>query len=313
MTISAECAKKEKGKYYKTLRKVYKYRYLYILLLPVLLLTFVFSYCPMPGLIMAFQDFSIFDGFLGSEWVGLDNIKNIFIQRKFTKSIWNTLLVSILSLIITFPAPIILALLINELKNKFFKRFVQTASYLPHFLSWISVTGLIHILFGRDGLINDLRLMLGASERFTFLAEQKLFIWFVLGTTLWKGVGWGTIIHLANLTSISPELYEAADVEGAKYFQKLRYITIPHMLPTIVILLIFQMGGLFSSNFELIHGLQNPFVDFEVISTIIYQSGLQNGDYSMATAVGFMQGLMALLLVLGSNWLSKKVTGSGIF
>lgn len=294
------------------MKKIYKDRYLYLMLVPAAAILLFFSYGPMPGLVMAFQDFSIFDGFFGSEWVGLENFIAIFTQSKFVTAILNTIMVSVLSLFITFPAPIILALLINEIKNKFFKRFVQTASYLPHFLSWISVVGLVQLLFSKDGLINDLLVFLGAEERVMFLAQQENFIWFICGTTLWKEVGWGTIVHLANLTSINPQLYEAAEIDGAGYFSKLRYITLPHMLPTIVILLIFQMGKLFQSNFDLIYGLQNPFIDFEVISTIIYQTGIKSGNYSMSTAIGFVEGLIALALVLGTNKLSQKISGSGL-
>ena len=294
------------------LKKIYKNRYLYLMLLPAAAILLFFSYGPMPGLIMAFQDFSIFRGFLDSEWVGLENFLAIFSQTKFVTAILNTIMVSLLSLLITFPAPIILALLINEIKNKFFKRFVQTVSYLPHFLSWISVVGLVQLLFAKDGLVNDLLVFLGAEERIMFLAQQGGFIWFIVGTTLWKEVGWGTIVHLANLTSINPDLYEAAEIDGAGYFSKLRYITIPHMLPTVIILLIFQLGKLFQSNFDLIYGLQNPFIDFEVISTIIYQTGIKSGNYSMSTAIGFIEGLIALVLVLGANKLSKKVSGSGL-
>ena len=297
----------------KKWRKICKDRQLYFMMLPALLVTLIFSYFPMPGLIMSFENYSVYDGLFGSEWVGLANIKKIFAQSQFTTSIFNTLMVSLLSLLINFPAPIILALLINEIKNELFKRVVQTASYLPHFLSWISVVGLVQLLFGRDGLINDLRMFLGAGERTVFLAEQGLFIWFVLGTSLWKEVGWGTIIHLANLSSINQELYEAAEVDGAKHLQKLWYITLPHMIPTVMILLIFQMGNVFASNFELIYGLQNPYIDFEVISTVVYKTGIQNGNYSVSTAIGFMQGIVALLLVMISNWTSKKVTGSGLW
>ena len=297
----------------KKWKKIYKDRQLYSMLIPAVLLTFVFSYMPMPGVIISFEKFTIYDGIFGSEWVGLDNIRKIFAQSQIVESIWNTLTVSLLSILITFPAPIILALLINEIKNKYFKKVVQTVSYLPHFLSWISVVGLVQLFFGRDGLINDIRMYLGAEDRVVFLAEQNLFIWFVLGTTLWKDVGWGTVIHLANLSSINQELYEAAEVDGAKHLQKLWYITLPHMIPSVMILLIFKMGSLFGSNFELIYGLQNPYIDFEVISTIIYKTGLQNGNYSMSTAVGFMQGIVALLLVVMSNWISKKTAGTGLW
>lgn len=293
-------------------KKIYKSRYLYLMVAPAALILLFFSYAPMGGLIMAFQDFSIFRGFQNSEWVGLENFITIFSQAKFTGAIFNTVLVSVMILVFTFPAPIILALLINEVKNKFFKRFVQTASYLPHFLSTLSVVGLVQLLFNRDGLINDILVATGAQERIMFLAKQEYFVWFLVGTNLWKEVGWSTIIHLANLTSINPDLYEAAEIDGAGYFAKLRYITIPHMLPTVVILLIFQLGKLFSSNFDLVYGLQNPFIDFEVISTIIYRTGIKNGNYSVSTAFGLVEGLVALALVLGSNKLAKKISGSGL-
>lgn len=293
-------------------KSIYKSRYLYLMIAPAVLILLFFSYAPMRGLVMAFQDFSIFRGFKDSEWVGLENFITIFSQPKFTGAIFNTVLVSLMILVFTFPAPIILALLINELKNKLFKRFVQTASYLPHFLSTLSVVGLVQLLFSRDGLINDILIATGAEERIMFLAKQEYFVWFLVGTNLWKEVGWSTIIHLANLTSINPDLYEAADIDGAGYFSKLWYITIPHMLPTVIILLIFQLGKLFSSNFDLVYGLQNPFIDFEVISTIIYRTGIQSGNYSVSTAIGLVEGLVALALVLGSNKLAKKISGSGL-
>ena len=218
-----------------------------------------------------------------------------------------------LDLLISFPAPIILALLINEIKNVKFKKFVQTASYLPHFLSWMAVIGMVQVIFGSQGLFNDIRLFFGATDRITPLAEQKNFIWFLSLLTLWKGVGWGTIVHLAGLAGINPELYEAAEVDGAKHLQKMWYITLPHMLPTCVILLIFRMGSVFGSNFQLVYGLQNPFIDFETISTIVYKTGIQNGNYSMASAIGFTEGIVSLILVVVTNWVAKKITGSGIW
>ena len=287
-------------------------KYQYVMLIPAIVSTFVFSYLTMGGMIIAFQDFDIFRGFFGSEWVGFDNFVRIFTQRKFTVAVGNTLLLSVLNILIGFPAPIILALLINELELKRFKRVTQTISYLPHFLSWIAVVGLLYVLLGKEGIINDIRIAFGAEERVALLAQQDLFIWILVLVNLWKETGWGTIVHLANLSSINPELFEAASIDGATRMQKIRYITIPHMLPTITVLLIFQMGTLFASNFELIYGLQNPFIDFEVISTIVFQTGIQNGDYSMATAIGVAQSLIALLLVVFTNKLSKKLSGSGL-
>lgn len=295
-----------------TLKRIVRDKYLYLMLLPAVAVMLIFKYLPMGGLLMAFEDYSPFKGIFGSKWVGFANFAKIFTQPKFTTAIRNTLVVSLLDLVIGFPAPILLALLINELENKVFKRIVQTVSYLPHFLSWISVVGIVSILFGRDGIVNDIRIALGAQERIVFLAKQEWFIWFLLGTMVWKETGWGTVIHLANLSSISPDLYEAANIDGANRLQQIRYITIPHMMPTVIVLLIFKMGTLFSSNFELIYGMQNPYIDFEVISTIVFQTGIKTGNYSVATAIGLMEGLVALILVLGSNWISKKVTGDAI-
>lgn len=286
-------------------------KYKYLMLIPAIVVTILFSYVPMGGLVMAFQNFSIFKGYWGSEWVGFKHFMYIFQKKDFVQAIWNTFTLSILKLVICFPAPIILALMLNELKVGRFKKSVQTISYLPHFLSWIAICGFIHMFFGRDGFINDLREILG-EERITFLAQQENFIWFVIGALLWKETGWGTVIHLSTISSISPDLYEAATIDGATRMQKIRYITLPHMVPTISILLIFQMGSLFASNFDLIYGLQNPYIDFEVISTLIYKYGINGGKYSLATAFGLLEGLVALVLVLISNKISKKISGNGI-
>ena len=298
---------KKRSKWIQIRRDKYKY----LMLLPAIIVTIVFSYVPMGGLIMAFQNFNIFKGYWGSEFVGFKHFAYILEKKAILEAIWNTLLLSVLKLAICFPAPIVLALLLNELKVGPFKKWVQTISYLPHFLSWIAICGFIHMFFGRDGFINDFREVMG-DERITFLSIQENFIWFVIGAVLWKETGWGTIIHLSTLSSISPDLYEAATIDGATRMQKVRYITLPHMIPTIAILLIFQLGSLFSSNFDLIYGLQNPYIDFEVISTLIYQYGIKGGKYSLATAFGLMEGLVALVLVLGANKISKKVSGNGI-
>lgn len=286
-------------------------RYQYLMLLPAILVTIIFCYIPMRGVVMAFQDYDIFKGILGSKWVGFQQFEKIFTQRKFLQAVSNTLLISTLNLLLCFPAPIILALLINELKNGIFKKGVQTISYLPHFLSWTSVVGLVYILFGADGIINETLVRLG-KESVGFLTSNSTLVALIIGSMLWKETGWGTIIHLANITSINPELYEAASIDGATRLQKTRFITLPHMIPTVIILLIFQMGSLFSSNFDLIYGLQNPYLNFEVISTLVYQTGIQGGDYSLSTALGFAQGMVALILVLSSNALSKKFNSTGI-
>ena len=306
--LSPPCTKQRKKSKWTQIKQD---KYKYLMLVPAIVVTILFSYVPMGGLVMAFQNFNIFKGYWGSEWVGLKHFIYIFEKKDFLEAIWNTFLISILKLVICFPAPIILALMLNELKVGRFKKSVQTISYLPHFLSWIAICGFIHMFFGRDGFINDLREVMG-HDRITFLAEQENFIWFVIGAMLWKETGWGTVIHLSTLSSISPDLYEAATIDGATRMQQIRYITLPHMVPTISILLIFQMGTLFASNFDLIYGLQNPYIDFEVISTLIYNYGIKGGKYSLSTAFGLLEGVVALVLVLVSNKISKKISGSGI-
>lgn len=289
--------------------------FFYLLLLPALVITFIFAYMPLPGLIVAFEDYDIFKGMFGSPWVGLKHIKEIFEMPAIMESIWNTLTISVLSLIVAFPAPIILALLLNELKDGLFKRTIQTVSYLPHFLSWISVIGIVSTLYAAYGPINDIRVALfgEGTERILFLAQQNLFVPNVLMLTVWKDTGWGSIIYLATLSSIDPQLYEAAYIDGASRWQQARYITLPGLMPTAMLLLILRLGGLFASNFELIYGLQNPFINYEVISTVVFKSGIQQGNYSLSTALGFVQGLLAFLLTAASNSISKRLSGIAIW
>lgn len=297
------------------LKRIRKYSFVYALLFPAVAVVFVFNYLPLPGIIVAFQKFDIFKGVLHSPFVGLDNIIGFLNTPKLMASVWNTLQVSVLCLLFGFPAPIVLALLFNELKNGAFKRTIQTVSYLPYFLSWISVIGIFTSFLSVYGPMNDLRLLLlgPGAERMLFLADQGLFVPNIVFLTIWKEAGWGTVIYLAAITSIDPQLYEAAGMDGANRLQQTLHITLPGLMPTAVILLILNLGGLFGSNFELIYGLQNPFINFEVISTIVYKYGIQNGDYSLATAVGFTQGLIAFMLIAASNIISKKVTSIGIW
>lgn len=287
----------------------------YLLLLPSIVLTLVFAYLPMPGLIAAFQDYNMFAGFWNSPWTGLKHFKEIFEIPLLWGSIINTLKLSVLTIIVGFPAPIILALMINELGNGLYKRSVQTLSYLPHFLSWIAVVGLFYSFLDSYGPLNDLRvsLMGPETERIMYLSKQELFLPFLLLLSVWKEVGWGTIVYLAAITSIDPHLYEAARMDGANRFKQHLYITLPGMKQTAIILLLFTMGTLFASNFELVYGMQNAYINFDVIATVIFSSGIQQGNYSMAAAIGFAQGLVALLLIVIANKISKKISGVSIW
>jgi putative aldouronate transport system permease protein len=288
---------------------------LYLMLLPAIVATFVFAYLPMPGILVAFKDYNIFKGPFGSPWSGLRNIYRVFELPGVVQSIWNTLTLSIYTLLITFPTPIIFALLLNEMRSMWYKRVVQTISYLPYFLSWISVIGIAMNLYSLYGPINDLLVAINGPniERTLFLANPSFFVPNILILTVWKSLGWDSIIYLAAITSIDPQLYEAAVLDGAGKVKQAWYITMPGLLPTTMILLILRLGGLFGSNFELVYGLQNPFINYEVISTIVYKMGIQQADYSLATAVGFLQGIVALVLTLLANKASKAVSGTAIW
>lgn len=290
-----------------------KNKTLYLFLLPAIILTFVFSYLPLPGLLISFMDYDLFAGFK-SPWVGFDNIKAIFTIPEFTDSIKNTVYLSILNLAFGTPLPIIFALMLNELKDGYFKRFTQTVSYLPHFLSTIAVIGLATSILSEYGIVNDIRVkLLGPdTERVLFLGLQKMFVPNVIFIGIWQSLGWNSIIYLSAISGIDASLYEAAIVEGAGKLRQCWHITLPCISQTIIMLFILSIGGLFNSNFELIYGLQNAFIDFEVISTVIYKQGITAGDYSISTAFGFLQGLISLVLVLGANGLSKKVNDISI-
>ena len=282
---------------------------LYIMIAPAAILIFYFAYVPMPGLIMSFMEYDLFDGFLGSAWVGFKHFKELFTLPLFTKSISNTILLSFLNMIIVTPAPVIFALLLNEIKCGPFKRVVQSISYLPHFISWIAVIGMASAVFSTYGIINDLRVaILGENaERIRFLAKQNFLIPNVLLLSLWKSVGWSSIIYLAAISGIDSQLYEAAEVDGANKFKQCIHVTIPSILPTFVMLFVLHIGNVFRDNFDLIYGLQNAYVDFETISTLVFKQGIQAGNYSMSTAIGLFQGGVGFLLVIIANRLSRKI------
>ncbi|WP_168120375.1 ABC transporter permease subunit [Paenibacillus sp. HB172176] len=295
-------------------RQIKQDKYTYLLLSPAIVIVLIFSYFTLPGLIVAFKDYDVFKGFFGSPWAGLKYIREVFELPMMTSAIGNTLLISVLMILISFPAPILLALLLNELRQQLFKRFVQTLLYLPHFLSWISVVGIAYAFYAVYGPLNDILLWTGLqAKRELFLSNPHFFIPNILLLSLWKETGWSTIIFLAAISSVDPQLYEAAHLDGAGKLKQAIHVTLPTILPVIMIMLIFQLGHLFQSNFELIYGLQNPYVNTEVISTVIYKQGIQQGAYALTTALGFIEGLVALLLTIGTNAVSKRLTDSGIW
>ena len=294
-----------------------KYKALYILLVPAAISTIIFAYIPLGGLIVAFKDYDIWLGFFNSPWAGqhgLAHIYELFTFKPIFDSITNTLTLSLLNYAIGFPAPIILALLFNELKGGAFKRTVQTISYMPNFLSWISVIGLVHMFLAEYGPFNDfLSLFNPGRARALYLSRQSLFVPLLLILNVWKGVGFGSIIYLAAITGVDPQLFEAASIDGAGRVKQIWHIIMPGITPTIAIMFILSIGSIFASNFELVFGLQNAFIDFETIDTIIYKYGLQQRGYSLATAVGLMRGMIALGLTVIANAITRKLSGLSVF
>jgi len=306
------------GAFAEKFRLIKKYKFSLLLILPAFLFVLVFAYLPLFGVIMAFQDFDIINGgFFGSSFVGLDNFRTIFTMPAFLGAIRNTVVYSAANLIVFTPFPILLALFFNELKNQRFKKVVQTISYLPFFLSWISVIGLFYTMFAMYGPVNDLRLFLfGANtERINIIMDHNYFLAVLLSSNLWKNVGWSTVIYMAAIAGIDGTLYEAAEIDGCNRFRKAVHITLPCMKETILLLFIISTGSLFNSNFEQIYGFQNIFTQqqTEVINTLVFRRGIEGGAYSLATALGLFQGVVTFGIVFVSNAIVKKLSGTGIW
>jgi len=279
----------------------------YLFLVPGIILVFIFNYIPLSGLRMAFLDYDVFKG-MDSPFIGFENFKTIFTTPAFMNSVWNTLTLSLLNICIGFPLPIIFALMLNELKNGLFKRFTQTVSYLPHFISTIAVVGIASTILSNYGIVNDIRLMLFGeeTERVLFLTLQNWFVPLNIGLGVWQSLGWSAVIYLATISGVDPELYDAAVIDGAGKLRQCIHVTLPSIINTIIILLILRIGKLFGSNFALVYGLQNVFIDFEVISTIVYKQGITQGNFSVATALSLAQGLISVILVMSTNYFAKK-------
>lgn len=294
-------------------REVNKNKFIYFLLAPTIILVILFSYVPFYGVKMAFQDYNIYDP-SKSEWVGFKYFMEIFSSKELLLSIWNTIYISLLSIILVFPTSIIFALLLNEVKDGLFKRSVQTCSYLPHFLSWISVIGIVTALYAKNGPINDLIcLITGGTERRLFMAEQGMFVPNIIILSIWKELGWGSVVYLAAISGIDASLYEAATIDGAGKLRQAWSVTIPQLMPTIIIMIIWKIGSIFSSNFDLIYGMQNAFINFETIQTVIYKQGIEGGDYAMTTAFGLAQGVVNIIMLFMANTFAKKTEGISVF
>lgn len=288
---------------------------LWILAVPGLTALIVFSYFPIYGLIIAFQDYSPGLGFLGSPWVGFKHFARLFRDPYFFRTFRNTVILGVYTLVFTFPAPLLFALLLNELRSRWFKKAVQTVSYLPNFISVVIVVGfLIDFTSLSDGVVNDVIAFFG-GERIHFMADPEWFRFLYVVSDIWQGVGVGSIIYLAAIAGIGVELYESAYLDGATKLQQMRYITLPCLMPTIAILLILQVGELFGADFQKIMLMYSPltYETADVISTYVYRSGVRGGALSYSTAVGFFLSVISFLFVFAADRISNRISDISVF
>ena len=294
-----------------------KYSALTLMFIPVVAYFIIFKYIPMGGIAIAFENYKIKEGIFGSAWCGMDNFNKAFAMATFRRSVWNTLTISGLKLLFGFPMPIILALMLNEVTHVRFKKTVQTISYLPHFLSWVVLAGMFQqLLSPNNGAVNAvLRDVFGVKDSIYFLGNNKYFRGTLIVTDIWKNVGWSSILYLATISGIDPELYEAATVDGASRWQCTRYITIPSLVSTIVIMLILSIGSIMDAGFDQVFNLYNSAVyqTGDIIDTYVYRYGLGDMKYALATAVGLFKNVIAFVLVVGTNLITRRISGEGIW
>ena len=291
-----------------------KWRVLYLMLIPGLVYIVIFNYIPMYGVTIAFKDFYASKGIMGSPWVGLEHFKRVFRSPDFLQILWNTLSLSIYQLLITFPLPIFLALLINSCHSKRFGKFDQNVTYAPYLVSVVVLVGMMMIMFAPRGVFNNIIDILG-GERRLFMGDAKYFRHIFVLSAVWQTTGWNSIIYLATLSGVSTELYEAARMDGASKFQRILHIDIPHIVPTIAIILTLNAGAVMSMGFEKAYLMQNDLNIgvSEILSTYVYKKGLLDIDYGYSAAVGLFNNVINLIILLLVNKAAKKITDSSLF
>jgi len=305
----------EKTPFRRLVDSIIKHRWLYVLAIPGFLYLIVFKYFPMWGLMIAFKEYNPYAGFWGSQWVGFEHFKELFESRNFYIMLRNTLAINIFGLVFMFPLPILLALMLNEVRHEAFKRINQSIVYLPHFLSWVVVVSMTFFLLSTDvGIVNKLISEFG-GETVTFLSEPKYFWALLTAQNMWKEAGWGTIIFLAAMAGVDPQRYEAAVVDGASRWRQIWHITLPAIRPTIIILLILRLGQMADVGFEQVILMTNPLVTSvsEVFDTYVYSVGILQGKISIGITVGMFKGVVGLILVVLSNYIVKKIGQEGIY
>jgi len=292
-----------------------KYGFYYLMLAPALICFLIFSYVPMYGIVLAFKNYRFADGILGSPWVGFEYFKQFFNDLFFWRILRNTLLISGLHLLFGFPAPIVLALLFNELTSRRFKKIAQTISYLPHFMSWVILSGImLELLSPSRGALNYAIRLFG-GHTVNFLADPGYFVGVLVVSHVWQSVGWGSVVYLAAIAGIDQDQYESARIDGASRLQQMRYITLPSLVPIMTVLFILSIGGIMNAGFDQIFNLYNPAVYSvaDVIDTYVYRAGLLETKYGFSTAVGLFKNVVALVLVVSANYIVKRFNEYGIW
>lgn len=287
---------------------------LYVMLLPYLLWLIIFAYKPMYGLLMAFKDYNPYKGIMGSQWIGLENFKLFMDGPHFLRTVKNTFVLGVYTLVFSFPAPIILAIMLNEVRMKKFKSFLQTATFLPYFISVVVICGITVNMLAPSGVVNSVIKFFGGEEIY-FMTKPEWFRPIYIITGIWSGCGYSAIIYLAALAGIDPCLYEACVIDGGGKFSQIRHVTIPGILPTIVTMLIMQIGGMFSIGYEKIILLYQPvtYETADVLSTYMFRVGLSDGKYSLATAVSLFNAIISLIFVVTTNIISKRLTETALW
>lgn len=310
IALNARSASPPRAKRKSLWERIIAARVLFLMLVPGFLMVLIFNYGPMYGLLMAFQDFQITKGILGSPWVGLKHFQEFLANPTALNALRNTLVISALKLAFGFPAAVFLALLFNELRDGIFKRVAQTISYMPHFVSWIVIAALVTAMLSPStGVVNELLKALGLRPIY-FMANPYWFRVVLIGSEIWKEIGWGAIIYLAALTDIDPTIYEAAVVDGASRLQRMFYISIPSILPIAALMLILRVGSILSAGFDQVFNMYNPQVYemADIIDTYVYRTGLADLKYSFAAAVGFFKSAVGLVMVVAVNEVARRLS-----
>ena len=287
---------------------------LHLMILPGLLFILIFKYMPLGGITIAFKEFLPGKGIWGSPWVGLENFEYMLALPDTKRVMWNTLFIAAAKILINFPVPIIISILLNEVKNHRFKRSVQTIIYLPYFISWVILAGIIQDLFAKEGLINQFLGIFGAEPVF-FLGNKYAFLGVLIGTDVWKNFGYNTVVYLAAITGIDETLYEAAKIDGANRFQQIWNVTLPGIAPIVVLMMILNLGNVLNAGFEQIFNLYNPLVyeTADIIDTFVYRISLVEANYSLGTALGLLKSVVSFILIVTSYKIANKYSDYTVF